>query len=132
MLLVMIDPLIVRLVRRRRVARITQHALARALQCSRSSLSMWEEGRREPPLFMLRKWAEMLDAPLDLVELDEDGDSERDPQIPGQLRTAAQRRDRVLELAARGKHIGQIAAEMGVSERTVHRHRAGARRRDAA
>lgn len=120
------DPLIAQLVRRRCQAGLSQDAVAAAMHITQPALSKYENGHRTPSLALLRQWAEILDAPLTLLVLDEDGESDHDPEIPGQLRTPEQRRRRVLELGGRlggqmGANPAEIAARVGMSQRSVYR-----------
>lgn len=118
----MTDSLVSQLVIRRRRAGLTQQQLAAALHCSQPALARWETGTRLPPLPILHAWAGLLDAPLTLLALDEDGEADHDPEVPGQLRTPEQRRRRILDLAGQPHaDAPTIAARVGVSQRTVYR-----------
>jgi transcriptional regulator with XRE-family HTH domain len=119
-----LDPLLRQLVQRRRDLGISRTMLSRALGNSNASpVSVVEEGRRQPGIAVLRRWAEALGCELAVVPLDSDGEMEHDPV---KLLTRAQRREQVRKLAQHNHYkfsAKEIAAKAGVSVRAVHRAR---------
>ena len=113
------DPIIAVLRARRRALGLSVAETAAALGYSRRAIETWEGGQKHPGLPALRRYAELVEARLDVVGLTPLPLVGADTDELNGLRT----RTHVAALTAAGHSARQIAIQVGCSARTVQRIR---------
>src|SRR5215510_9945356 len=120
------DPVIAALRVRRRALGLTVAETARALGYSPRAVESWEGGHKRPPLEVLHRYAELVEARIELVGLTPLPLVGADADELNGLRVYRRSPEKVLALTASGLTAEQIAGRLGCSGRTVQRIQAQA------